>query len=50
VGVDLEVPDLPLLGRAFGGHGVRVADPAALAAELRDALERPGPTVIEVPA
>ncbi len=50
VGVDLKVPDLPLLGRAFGGHGVRVDDPAALAGELRAALERPGPTVIEVPA
>jgi 5-guanidino-2-oxopentanoate decarboxylase len=50
VGVDLKVPDLPLLGRAFGGHGVRVDDPAALAPVLRDALERPGPTVIEVPA
>lgn len=41
---------VPLLGRAFGGHGVRVDDPAALASELRAALERPGPTVIEVPA
>jgi 5-guanidino-2-oxopentanoate decarboxylase len=50
VGVDLRVPDLPLLGRAFGGEGVRVEDPAALAAALREALERPGPTVIEVPA
>jgi 5-guanidino-2-oxopentanoate decarboxylase len=50
VGVDLKVPDLPLLGQAFGGHGVRVDDPAALAGELRAALGRPGPTVIEVPA
>jgi thiamine pyrophosphate-dependent acetolactate synthase large subunit-like protein len=49
IGVDLRVPDLPLLGRAFGGAGVRVEDPAALAPELRAALERPGPTVIELP-
>ncbi len=50
VGVDLRVPDLPALGRAFGGHGVRVEGREALAAELRAALGRPGPTVIEVPA
>jgi len=50
VGVDLRVPDLPLLGRAFGGEGVRIDDPAALAPALREALERPGPTVIEIPA
>jgi len=50
VGVDLRVPDLPLLGRAFGGDGVRVAGREQLAAALRTALERPGPTVIEVPA
>ena len=47
VGVDLRVPDLPMLGEAFGGAGVR--DPDELAGALRDALERPGPTVIEVP-
>jgi 5-guanidino-2-oxopentanoate decarboxylase len=50
IGVDLRVPDLPALGRAFGGAGLRVDDPAALAPALRDALERPGPTVIEVPS
>ena len=50
IGVDLRVPDLPALGRAFGGAGLRVDDPAALAPALREALERPGPTVIEVPA
>ena len=50
VGVDLKVPDLPLLGRAFGGFGVRVEGREALAAALREALGRPGPTVIEVPA
>ena len=50
IGVDLRVPDLPALGRAFGGSGVAAADPAALEAELRAALERPGPTIIEVAA
>jgi 5-guanidino-2-oxopentanoate decarboxylase len=49
IGVDLKVPDLPLLGRAFGGAGVRIEDPAALAPALREALGRPGPTIIEVP-
>ncbi len=47
VGVDLRVPDLPMLGEAFGGAGVR--DPDDLAGALRDALQRPGPTIIEVP-
>ncbi len=49
VGVDLLVPDLPRLGEAFGGAGVRVQSEAELRAALRDALVRPGPTVIEVP-
>jgi 5-guanidino-2-oxopentanoate decarboxylase len=50
VGVDLRVPDLPKLGEAFGGAGLRIEHPGALAPVLREALERPGPTVIEVPA
>ena len=50
IGVDLQVPDLPRLGEAFGGAGLRVDDPAALPRALAEALERPGPTVIEVPA
>jgi 5-guanidino-2-oxopentanoate decarboxylase len=50
IGVDLKVPDLPALGRAFGGSGIAVEEPAELAAALDEALERPGPTVIEVPA
>ena len=50
VGVDLQVPDLPRLGEAFGGAGLRADSPERLRRALRDALERPGPTVIEVPA
>jgi 5-guanidino-2-oxopentanoate decarboxylase len=50
IGVDLQVPDLPRLGEAFGGAGVRIDDPAALPRALAEALDRPGPTVIEVPA
>jgi acetolactate synthase-1/2/3 large subunit len=50
IGVDLRVPDLPRLGEAFGGAGLRVDDPAGLGRALREALERPGPTVFEVPA
>jgi 5-guanidino-2-oxopentanoate decarboxylase len=49
IGVDLRVPDLPRLGEACGGAGLRVEDPDALAPAIREALERPGPTVIEVP-
>ncbi len=46
VGVDLQVPDLVKLGEAFGGAGVR--DPADLAGALREALGRPGPSIIEI--
>ena len=43
VGVDLHTPDLPKLGEAFGGAGVRVEHAGALGPVLREALERPGP-------
>jgi len=33
--------DFPALARAFGGYGVAVRDPTALAAETRAALSRP---------
>jgi 5-guanidino-2-oxopentanoate decarboxylase len=49
IGVDLRVPDLPRLGEAFGGAGLRVDEAEAVAPAIRAALERPGPTVIEVP-
>ncbi|MFD0331018.1 thiamine pyrophosphate-dependent enzyme [Streptacidiphilus monticola] len=47
--VDLATPDLSALARAYGGHGVRVSTPAALAEAVRTALHTPGPTVITVP-
>ena len=50
VGVDLRVPDLPKLAEAFHGTGIRVEHAGALGPVLREALERPGPTLIEVPA
>jgi 5-guanidino-2-oxopentanoate decarboxylase len=49
IGVDLRVPDLPLLGQALGGAGVRADDDRALRRALGEALDRPGPTLIEVP-
>ncbi|MDH4158891.1 MAG: thiamine pyrophosphate-binding protein [Actinomycetota bacterium] len=41
--------DLVLLAQALGAHALRVDDPAALAAELGAAQNRPGPTVLVVP-
>ncbi|EWT06518.1 acetolactate synthase [Intrasporangium chromatireducens Q5-1] len=49
LGVDVRSPNFPLLAEALGGHGVRVASPDELAAEVSRALQRPGPTLIEVP-
>ena len=49
LGVDLPLPDLPAVARGLGGAGVAVDDADALARELADALERPGPTVVVVP-
>ncbi|MGW7528219.1 thiamine pyrophosphate-dependent enzyme [Streptomyces sp. NPDC054783] len=47
--VDLAPVDLPALARAYGGHGTRACDPAALARAVTEALDRPGPTLITVP-
>ncbi len=49
VGVDLPLPDLPLIARALGCKGVRAAEVEALANEVAAAFERPVPTLIEVP-
>ncbi len=48
VGVDLPVPDLPVLAQGLGCAGVRAADCEALAEEVAAAFERPVPTLIEV--
>jgi thiamine pyrophosphate-dependent acetolactate synthase large subunit-like protein len=50
IGVVARNPDFVALAHASGAAGVRVPDPAALAEALRDALRRPGPTLLEVNA
>ncbi|WP_435743118.1 thiamine pyrophosphate-binding protein [Nocardioides sp. SYSU DS0663] len=47
--VDVRSPDFPLLGKAFGGEGVRVHTPEDLAKAVTEALGRSVPTLIEVP-
>jgi acetolactate synthase-1/2/3 large subunit len=37
------------LARSLGAHGVRAAEPMEISRELRQALDRPGVTVIHVP-
>jgi acetolactate synthase-1/2/3 large subunit len=46
--VDLPTPDLVGLARALGGDGIRCGGPDEVAAGLREALGRPGPTVLAV--
>ncbi|MGH3450025.1 MAG: thiamine pyrophosphate-binding protein, partial [Haloechinothrix sp.] len=46
--VDLHSPDFAALGRAFGGVGVAVDEPDAVAHEVVRALGRKGPTLIDV--
>jgi pyruvate dehydrogenase (quinone) len=41
-------PDFVALAEACGAAGCRVQEPAALTAALRAALDRGGPTLIEV--
>ena len=48
VGVDLPVPDLAALARAFGALGVRATDPGALTALVADALSADRPTLIHL--
>ncbi|WP_321896465.1 5-guanidino-2-oxopentanoate decarboxylase [Paraburkholderia heleia] len=48
VGVDIHTPDFLALARAFGCVAARADTPEALAAELRQAVSRDIPTVIEV--
>lgn len=49
IGVDLHTPDLPALAEAFGARGARAETPDELTPLMRAALERDGPTLIEVP-
>jgi acetolactate synthase-1/2/3 large subunit len=46
--VDLPTPDLVALARALGGEGVRCGGPDEVATGLREALGRPGPTILVV--
>jgi acetolactate synthase-1/2/3 large subunit len=48
IGVDFAEVDYASVARACGVAAVRVTDEAALAAAVREALGRPGPSVVEV--
>jgi acetolactate synthase-1/2/3 large subunit len=48
VGVDIYTPDFMALAKAFGCEAASVDDPQALDAQLRRAVSREVPTVIEV--
>jgi thiamine pyrophosphate-dependent acetolactate synthase large subunit-like protein len=50
IGVVARNPDFVALAHACGAAGARVPDAAALAAALREALARPGPTLLELDA
>jgi len=50
IGVVARNPDFVALAHACGAAAARVRDPVALVAELRRALARPGPTLLEVTA
>ncbi len=47
-GTDLDNPDFAAMARAIGVHGVRVSDPTALEAAVRDVLAHDGPAVLDV--
>lgn len=51
IGIDINRPEIQFAGlaRALGVHAERVERPADLQQALRDALQRQGPTVIDVP-
>ena len=48
IGVVQTNPDFQVLARAYGIEAVRPQGPAALAAALRDALARRGPTLVDI--
>ena len=47
-GTRLHNPDFAMLGRSYGAHGVRVETNAEFETEFSAALERDGPTLIEL--
>ena len=47
-GTDLENPDFAALAQSIGLYGVRVEKPDELDAAVRDALDHPGPAVVDV--
>jgi acetolactate synthase-1/2/3 large subunit len=49
LGTDLVNPDFLALAAAFGVAGVRAHEPGELERVVREALDRPAPTLIEVP-
>lgn len=49
IGSELHNPDFVKLAEAYGARGVRVEEPEALEASLREALAVESPTLIEVP-
>jgi benzoylformate decarboxylase len=51
IGIDLTAPaiDFTGLARALGVHAERTEHPAELRQALKEALQRPGPTLIDVP-
>ncbi|MFO7653680.1 MAG: thiamine pyrophosphate-binding protein [Candidatus Krumholzibacteriia bacterium] len=46
-GVDLHPMDFAALARAMGGHGMTIENPRTCADQLAEALDHPGPSVIE---
>lgn len=50
IAVDNLAPDFPRLAEAYGAAAVRVGSPEQLGEEIRAALRRTGPTVLDVPA
>lgn len=46
VGVDLHTPDFEALGAAYGAHAMRLSFLEDLEGLVRDAVERPGPTLL----
>jgi pyruvate dehydrogenase (quinone) len=48
VGTHLDNPNFAKMANAIGIHGVRIEEPGSLAAAMKDALEFPGPVVIDV--